>query len=92
MIQTFLLVNDDGIDAIGLQTLIGCVGEMGQIITVAPFEHVSGCGHQVTSRVPIGVEIHLHDVVAHVPHWLQHITNQVFMPVCDHVDLDKTGS
>ena len=55
MALNFLLVNDDGIDSGGLHTLLDCVRGLGQVITVAPMEHLSGCGHQVTSRVPIKV-------------------------------------
>lgn len=47
----FVLTNDDGIDAPGLQALKQAVGDRG--IVVAPQEHHSGCGHQVTTTRPI---------------------------------------
>ena len=56
MDQNFLLVNDDGIDAQGLNILLDCIHNLGKAITVAPIKPLSGCGHQVTSRIPIKVE------------------------------------
>lgn len=49
----FVLTNDDGIDAPGLQALKQAVGHRG--VVVAPQEHHSGCGHQVTTTRPIHV-------------------------------------
>lgn len=51
---SFLLTNDDGIDAPGLEALQQAVG--GQGIIVAPLHHHSGCSHQVTTHRPIRVE------------------------------------
>jgi 5'-nucleotidase len=51
---TFLLTNDDGIDAPGIQALYQAIGRQGVI--VAPSQQYSGCGHQVTTKTPIKVE------------------------------------
>lgn len=45
----FLLTNDDGIDAPGLQTLEACLAEIGETAVVAPHEHLSGCSHRVST-------------------------------------------
>ncbi len=47
----YLLTNDDGIDAPGLAALQLALGTRARI--VAPLEHQSGCGHQVTTHRPI---------------------------------------
>lgn len=52
--MTFILTNDDGIDAPGIRTLYQAVDR--QSIIVAPKEQLSGCGHQVTTKSPIHVE------------------------------------
>lgn len=52
--MTLILTNDDGIDAPGIQALQQAVEGKG--IIVAPLEHHSGCGHQVTTTRPISVE------------------------------------
>lgn len=49
--MTIILTNDDGIDAPGIQALQKAID--GEGITVAPKEHLSGCGHQVTTGSPI---------------------------------------
>lgn len=49
----YLLTNDDGIDAPGIAALQLAVDKRGT--TVAPLEHQSGCGHQVTTHQPIGI-------------------------------------
>jgi 5'-nucleotidase len=52
--MTLLLTNDDGIDAPGIQALVKAVnGE--QVVIAAPRDHLSGCGHQVTTTRPISV-------------------------------------
>ncbi len=51
---SYLLTNDDGIDAPGIAALyqaIDCVGTI-----VAPLEHQSGCSHQVTTHRSIAIE------------------------------------
>lgn len=57
--MTFLLTNDDGIDAPGLQSLFQAVKSLNRdekIMIAAPKECLSGCGHQVTTHRPIHVE------------------------------------
>jgi hypothetical protein len=49
----YLLTNDDGIDAPGITALHQALNYCG--IIVAPLEHQSGCGHQVTTDKPIQV-------------------------------------
>jgi len=49
----FLLTNDDGIDAPGLATLERALLQLGDVIVVAPDEHLSGCSHQATVRRPL---------------------------------------
>ena len=48
-----LLTNDDGIDAPGIAALSNAVE--GEIYIAAPHVQRSECGHQVTTREPIGV-------------------------------------
>ena len=52
--MTVILTNDDGIDAPGIRALLQAVNGAG--ILVAPNDHYSGCGHQVTTTQPIRVE------------------------------------
>lgn len=53
----FVLTNDDGIDAPGLQALQHAIQQLGlEAVVVAPRDHLSGCGHQVTTTRPILVE------------------------------------
>jgi 5'-nucleotidase len=55
--MVLLLTNDDGIDAPGIRALEEAVAEFDQGVTiVAPLEHKSGCGHQVTTVSPIALE------------------------------------
>lgn len=49
--MTFILTNDDGIDAPGIRALSKAL--KGQGIIVAPKEPHSGCGHRVTTHKPI---------------------------------------
>jgi 5'-nucleotidase len=51
---TFVLTNDDGIDAPGLQALWRAIDQQGMII--APQQHHSGCSHQVTTGPPIHIQ------------------------------------
>ena len=50
-----ILTNDDGIDAPGLDTLLTCIREAGQVVIVAPERPQSGISHRVTTRAPIRV-------------------------------------
>ncbi|MDX2228608.1 MAG: 5'/3'-nucleotidase SurE [Leptolyngbyaceae cyanobacterium bins.349] len=55
--MVFVLTNDDGIDAPGLAALHRAVQKAGlEAVVVAPQDHRSGCGHQVTTTQPIRVE------------------------------------
>ncbi|MDJ0696701.1 5'/3'-nucleotidase SurE [Mastigocoleus sp. MO_188.B34] len=58
--MTFILTNDDGIDAPGIQALYKAVNSLPQrkppIIVAAPKEHHSGCGHRVTTNIPIQIQ------------------------------------
>lgn len=51
----FLLTNDDGIDAPGLAALELAVRELGDAVTVAPDQHLSGCSHQVNAGRPLNL-------------------------------------
>ena len=53
--MTLILTNDDGIDAPGIQALKKAVNGKDFIIA-APKDHLSGCGHQVTTTQPIHVQ------------------------------------
>ncbi|MGK7875887.1 MAG: 5'/3'-nucleotidase SurE [Xenococcaceae cyanobacterium] len=52
--MTLILTNDDGIDAPGIRALQQAVDGKGVI--VAPKNHLSGCGHQVTTHQPIHLQ------------------------------------
>lgn len=52
--MTLILTNDDGIDAPGIRALLKAV-EGKKVIVAAPKDHLSGCGHQVTTTKAINV-------------------------------------
>ena len=52
--MTLILTNDDGIDAPGIAALQKAINGAG--VVIAPKEHLSGCGHQVTTHKPIQVQ------------------------------------
>jgi 5'-nucleotidase len=52
----FLLTNDDGIDAPGLEALVQAAEGLGELAVAAPVECQSGCSHQVTTQAPLHVE------------------------------------
>ncbi len=52
--MTLILTNDDGIDAPGIQALLKAVNAE-EVMIAAPKDHLSGCGHQVTTNGPIHV-------------------------------------
>ena len=54
--MNFLLTNDDGFDAPGIATLRAVLSKFGRVITVAPAEEHSGCGHRFTAFSEISVE------------------------------------
>ena len=49
----FLLTNDDGIDADGLQALVDAARSLGEGVVVAPAVPQSGCSHTVNSSVRV---------------------------------------
>lgn len=49
----FLVTNDDGFQAIGLETLTEVLQDFGSSIVVAPEEEQSGCGHRATTQRPL---------------------------------------
>jgi 5'-nucleotidase len=53
----FLLTNDDGIDAPGLNFLAEVAAGLGQVSVVAPDEAHSGCSHRVTTQAPIQIVV-----------------------------------
>jgi 5'-nucleotidase len=55
--MVFVLTNDDGVDAPGLQALLETARQIElSAVIVAPKTEWSGCGHQVTTTRPITVE------------------------------------
>ncbi|MGK7923513.1 MAG: 5'/3'-nucleotidase SurE [Trichodesmium sp.] len=61
--MTFILTNDDGINAPGIRALWQAVNDTNlplpsfeQSIIVAPQGQLSGCGHQVTTKEPINIK------------------------------------
>lgn len=51
-----LVINDDGIDAPGLRSLIDTIREIGKVVVVAPDIARSGTGHAITVRDPLRFE------------------------------------
>ncbi len=49
----FLLTNDDGIEAPGLQALYEAARPLGEVLVVAPATALSGCSHRVTTNQPL---------------------------------------
>jgi 5'-nucleotidase len=58
------LTNDDGCDAPGLEALRQAAAAFGRCRVVAPIGPMSGCGHRVTTHVPIGITRLAEDRVA----------------------------
>ncbi|MCI0683443.1 MAG: 5'/3'-nucleotidase SurE [Gemmataceae bacterium] len=56
--MTFLLTNDDGIDAPGLAALAEAVAGLGPSVWVAPCGPQSGCSHRVTTDAPLRIVPH----------------------------------
>jgi 5'-nucleotidase len=54
LLMTIILTNDDGIDAPGIRAFQKAIN--GKAVIVAPKDHHSGCGHQVTTNRPIPVQ------------------------------------
>ncbi|MDC0230804.1 5'/3'-nucleotidase SurE [Aureispira] len=53
---TILISNDDGITALGIQSLIEVAKEFGNIVVVAPDSPQSGQGHSITLENPIRID------------------------------------
>lgn len=51
-----IVTNDDGIEAEGLETLVGLASRWGRVVVVAPAEQQSGVGHRLTTEAPIRVD------------------------------------
>jgi 5'-nucleotidase len=49
----FLITNDDGIHAPGIEALAGAASNLAETIVVAPDEHLSGCSHRATTHRPL---------------------------------------
>lgn len=49
----FLVTNDDGYDAPGIEALVEVLREFGASTVVAPLAEHSGCGHRVTTHQPL---------------------------------------
>lgn len=49
----FLLTNDDGIDAPGIEALESAASRLGEVVVVAPDTELTGCSHRVTSHLPL---------------------------------------
>jgi len=49
----FLVTNDDGIHAPGLAAMQQALAGLGQVLVLAPHEHLSGCSHQSTTHRPL---------------------------------------
>ncbi|MEA5593838.1 5'/3'-nucleotidase SurE [Rivularia sp. UHCC 0363] len=57
--MSLILTNDDGIDAPGIQALVKAVEISAispNVIIAAPQDHLSGCGHQVTTVRPLTIQ------------------------------------
>jgi 5'-nucleotidase len=54
---TFLLTNDDGWDAPGLDALRRAVRGLGRFTVVAPSGPQSGCAHRITTGEPIAIKV-----------------------------------
>ncbi|MEL7224327.1 MAG: 5'/3'-nucleotidase SurE [Cyanobacteria bacterium P01_D01_bin.36] len=52
----FVLTNDDGIGAPGIQALQAAVQGLGQSVVVAPDSHLSGCSHQLNRGGVIAID------------------------------------
>ena len=51
--MTFLLTNDDGVEAPGIAAVRRAIEPFGRSIVVAPDQHLSGCSHQATTARPL---------------------------------------
>ncbi len=59
---TILVVNDDGITAPGIKTLMSAMKELGKVVVVAPDSPQSGMGHAITIGSPLRLDkVELYD-------------------------------
>lgn len=86
--MTWVLTNDDGIDAPGIRALYKAIDGNG--IIVAPQGHLSGCGHQVTTTRPIHVQRrnHVEYAIAGTP---ADCTRIAVSQICDNVKWVLSG-
>jgi 5'-nucleotidase len=54
--MVFLLTNDDGFDAPGLDALTQAAADLGRCVWIAPHQPLSGCGHRVTTDAPLRIQ------------------------------------
>ena len=54
----FLVTNDDGYLAPGLRTLAAALGELGEVVVVAPDREQSATSHSLTLHHPLRVRLH----------------------------------
>ena len=54
----FLVTNDDGISAPGIEALAGVARQLGHVRVVAPVAPCSGISHQVTTHRPLRLAEH----------------------------------
>ncbi|MEA3495254.1 MAG: 5'/3'-nucleotidase SurE [Bacteroidota bacterium] len=54
--KKIFVTNDDGINSRGIDALVECMKEYGDVTVIAPNKPQSGVGHAVTMREPISVE------------------------------------
>ncbi len=90
--MSFILTNDDGIDAPGIQAMREALqqvtGESG--IIVAPDSHRSGCSHQFMTKSPIAVEARSHNAYA-VSGMPADCTRVALGPICPDAKIVLSG-
>ena len=52
----FLVSNDDGWQAPGLDALVQVLSPWGEVVVIAPSQELSGCSHQTTTHSPLQVK------------------------------------
>ena len=57
--MNILVVNDDGIDSVGIKILAGKLKKYGSVYVVAPHTEQSGAGHSITIHDPM--KLHVRD-------------------------------
>ncbi len=65
-----LVTNDDGINALGIRTLIDLMLEIGEVVVVASLDSQSGMGHAITMKVPL-----VFKQVVDTPYHREYLTN-----------------